>query len=451
MLACYTQESTDATPIIRQNVDSFRHWLEQQPERVQQWCRANQFEAKANTYCIIPNEQGGLDAVLLGIAEDDFWAGADLSVRLPQGVYQFAEPSRAAVIAWGLGAYEFDRYKKSTTSVAQLLLPDDLRDCEAIVSAQYLVRDLINTPTEDMGPFELAEAARTVCERFDAKLTVTLGQQLLQDNFPSIYTVGRASPNEPRLIDFVWGDEAHPKVTLVGKGVCFDTGGLDLKPSNGMLNMKKDMGGAAQVLGLAQLIMASNLPIRLRVLIPAVENSVAGNAYRPGDVITSRSGKTIEVGNTDAEGRVILSDALTLASEEQPDLLIDLATLTGAARIAMGLDLPAMFCNDEDTATALLAAAEECQDPIWRMPLFAPYRDLIKGKIADISNTGSSVYGGAITAALFLEHFVASDIPWVHFDMMAFNISPRPGRPEGGEAMGLRALFAFLEAKFGKR
>lgn len=449
MLTCYTEKKEASVPIIALKFDDFSNWREQQTDFVKQWCEANHFEAKANTHCCVPSDNGTIAFVLFGKSDvDRFWDGADLASRLPEGIYHLSEPSDSFAIAWGLGAYQFSRYKKNNKQMAQLVLADAQSHCSTLVEAHYLVRDLVNTPTEDMGPYELAEAAKTLSDRFSGQFSVIMGQQLLQNNFPAIHAVGRASPNEPRLIDFTWGDESNPKITLVGKGVCFDTGGLDLKPSRAMLTMKKDMGGAAHVLGLAQLIMASNLAIRLRVIIPAVENAVSGNAYRPGDVIPSRSGQTIEIGNTDAEGRVILGDALSLASEENPDLIIDIATLTGAARIAMGLDVPAMFCNNDEKANALITASQQCDDPIWRMPLHQPYRELIKSKLADLNNAGSSPYGGAITAALFLESFIGKDIPWMHLDLMAYNTGSRPGRPEGGEAMALRALFAFLQANY---
>ena len=355
-----------------------------------------------------------------------------------------------AAIAWGLQSYQFSRYKKSDIKIPKLVLHEsaDSATIENTVAAIHLVRDLINTPTENMGPAQLATATKNLSDEYGGSFNQTIGEQLLQDNFPAIHAVGRASVYEPRLLDLRWGDSSHPKLTLVGKGVCFDTGGLDLKPTAGMRLMKKDMGGAAHVLGLAKMIMAAKLPVQLRVLIPAVENSIAGNAYRPGDIISSRKGSTIEIGNTDAEGRVVLADALFEAIQEKPELIIDFATLTGAARVALGFDVAAMFTNDDDVATGLMAAANEQQDPMWRLPLHAGYRTLIDTPIADISNSGSSPQAGAITAALFLQHFVGDDIPWVHFDLMAWNTATRPGRPEGGEAMALRAVFAYLSDRF---
>jgi leucyl aminopeptidase len=334
---------------------------------------------------------------------------------------------------------------------AQLVLPKEVdhSPIENIVESIYLVRTLINVPTDDMGPSELAAAAAQLAKKYKAMFKQIIGKELLKNNYASIYTVGRGSDDAPRLLDLRWGNKKHPKVTLVGKGVCFDTGGLDIKPASAMLLMKKDMGGAAHVLGLARMIMEAKLPICLRVLIPAVENAVDGNAYRPGDIITSRKGITIEVGNTDAEGRVVLADALTEAVSEKPDLLIDIATLTGAARVALGTELPAVFSNQDKIVEELTIHAKLVQDPIWRLPLFALYRDSLNSSIADINNNASDSYGGAITAGLFLKEFVPDDISWLHFDLMAWNLKTRAGRPQGGEAMALRALFSYLTERFG--
>lgn len=318
-----------------------------------------------------------------------------------------------------------------------------------IAEGAYLARDLINTPANDMGPAALEQAARTLAARHGAEISVTAGDALLDANFPMIHAVGRAAAEAPRLIDLCWGDPAHPKVSLVGKGVCFDTGGLDLKPAAGMRLMKKDMGGAANVLALAHMVMARGLPVRLRVLIPAVENSVSASAFRPGDVLKSRLGLTVEIGNTDAEGRLVLADALALASEEDPALLIDLATLTGAARVATGLDLPPYFTDDSALAAALETAAATTRDPIWRLPLYDPYDEDLKSTIADIDNAPAGGFGGAITAALFLRRFVGDGISWAHFDIHGFNNTAKPGRPKGGECMAARALFALLETRHG--
>ncbi|EKD70228.1 MAG: hypothetical protein ACD_46C00595G0001 [uncultured bacterium] len=319
---------------------------------------------------------------------------------------------------------------------------------ENIVESIYYTRDLINMPTEEMGPSELAKSAENLAKNFGATCTQIVGEDLLKQNYPLIHTVGRASDDAPRLMDIRWGKAAHPKLTLVGKGVCFDTGGLDIKPSSAMLLMKKDMGGAAHVLGLARMIMAANLPVQLRVLISAVENAVSGDAYRPGDVIKSRKGITVEVGNTDAEGRLVVADALTEAASESPDLLIDMTTLTGAARVALGTELPAVFANDDAIVDEVIKQGNLQSDVMWRMPLFAPYREHLNSQIADINNNSSDPYAGAISAALFLKEFVPDNIPWLHFDLMAWNTKPRPGRPQGGEAMCLRALFAYLAKRF---
>jgi leucyl aminopeptidase len=319
---------------------------------------------------------------------------------------------------------------------------------ENIVESTYLVRDLINTPAEDMGPLELSETAMRLSEEFHAQFDQIVGEDLLDEMYPAVFTVGRGSYSSPRLLDLQWGDLNSPKLTLVGKGVCYDTGGLDIKTGGSMRLMKKDMGGAAHVLGLARMIMKANLPVRLRVLIPAVENSVSGDAYRPGDVITMRNGKTVEVDNTDAEGRLVLADALVEASSEKPDLLIDFATLTGAARVAVGTEIAAMFTNNDKLAECVAASAEHEKDPVWRMPLHQSYLKLLKSKIADIANCARGGYAGAITAALFLQQFIDQEITWLHFDVMGWNVADRAGHPEGGEAMGLRAVFSYLRQRF---
>ncbi len=298
-------------------------------------------------------------------------------------------------------------------------------------------------------PEQLADAIVTVAQTFGATVTQIVGDDLLAQNYPTVHTVGRASENAPRLIDLRWGDSTHPKVTLVGKGVCFDSGGLDLKPASGMRMMKKDMGGAAHALGVARLVMQAELPVSLRLLVPAVENAVSGQSFRPGDVITSRKGITIEIDNTDAEGRLILCDALAEGRTEAPEVMIDFATLTGAARVALGTELPAMFSNSDTMANGLLSAAEHAQDPVWRLPLHKPYRAMLDSKVADIANAASVPFGGAITAALFLQEFVEDGTDWAHFDIMAWNRTTQPGRPEGGEAMGMRAVFAYLQQRFG--
>ena len=451
------EKPADAVALIPIAVDDLDAWLARQQPSIRAWVTANGFHAKPGSLCPIPSTEGGLQGMLAGISSvDDPWTCAGLPALLPEGSYYLdVDWDRTALerhaLGWGLGAYQFSRYKTPKEQRAKLALDPacDSHDISNRLQAIGLVRDLINTPAQDMMPEHLADAIESLADEFDASVQQILGEELLTRNFPAIHTVGRASVHAPRLLDLRWGATHHPKVTLVGKGVCFDSGGLDLKPANGMRLMKKDMGGAAHVLGLARMIMGAKLPLRLRVLIPAVENAVAGNAFRPGDIITSRKGLSIEVDNTDAEGRLILCDALAEAVTEAPDLLIDFATLTGAARSALGTDVPAMFCDSDKVAIDLLQAATDECDPLWRLPLHKPYRELLDSTVADIANSSKVPYGGAITAALFLQEFVAPETPWVHFDVMAWNIRNRPGRPEGGEAMGLRAVYRYLQRRYG--
>jgi len=381
---------------------------------------------------------------------------AGLSGELPEGCYRLetipegADPTRLA-LGWALATYAYSRYSSKTRPDAILAWPEgaDRGGVERLARAIFLARDLANTPAGDLGPDELAAEAVQVAKAAGARHRVIVGDQLLAENYPTIHAVGRAAAKAPRLVDIMWGDEAAPRVTLVGKGVCFDTGGLDLKTASGMRLMKKDMAGAAIVLGLAQAIMDAGLPVRLRVLLPLVENAVSGNAMHPMDIVRTRKGLTVEIGNTDAEGRLILCDALAEASTEKPELLVDMATLTGAARVALGPELAALFCNDEALAEGLLEAAESEEDPMWRMPLWRPYRKMIDSKIADINNVSESPHAGAITAALYLQEFVDPGIPWAHLDVMAWNPQSRPGRPEGAEATALRALYAHIAQRFG--
>jgi leucyl aminopeptidase len=357
-------------------------------------------------------------------------------------------------VAIGLGAWRFERYRsKKGKSGPRIVWPQgaDKARATAMIEAISVARDLITTPSSDMGPAELAAAAQDLARKHKAKIRVIVGDDLLKQNYPMIHAVGRASSRAPRLIDLTWGRDGDPKVTLVGKGVCFDTGGLDLKPSSGMLMMKKDMGGAATVMAVASMVMAARLPVRLRLLVPAVENSVSGNAFRPMDVVPTRKGITVEIGNTDAEGRLILCDALHEGASEKPIMMVDCATLTGAARVALGTDLPALFCNDDALADELIAAGKQVADPMWRLPLFAGYRRMLDSKVADINNAPGAAFGGAITAALYLKEFVPDDVPWAHFDMMAWNNASRPGRPEGGEAQAARAIFAAIEKRIGEK
>ena len=444
------------TPVAKAQLEG---WLAGQPPSVQNWAHAANFTGEAGALCLVPDGEGRLASVLAGLGdEDDPWVFAQLPGKLPPGLYRLAgslSPRLAnwAALGWELATYVFGRYKvHNGRAWPRLVWPEgaDREHVERTAAAIRLVRDLINTPAADMGPAELAAAAEALAVRHGAKLRVLVGDEQLAAEYPCIHAVGRAAaaPRQPRLIDLVWGNEAAPKVTLVGKGVCFDSGGLDIKPSSNMKLMKKDMGGAAHVLGLAAMVMAARLPVRLRVLIPAVENAVSGDAMRPLDVLNTRKGITVEVGNTDAEGRLILADALWEAGRERPDLLVDLATLTGAARSALGTDLPALFCNDESLAADLLAAGERENDPMWRLPLFKPYRRMLESKVADLANVSDSPYAGAITAALFLQEFVPAGLPWAHFDIMAWNGATRPGRPEGGEALVIRALFTVIAQRF---
>jgi len=442
-------------PVTEKDLPRF---LTKNPPRIgaggKKWLALGDFRGKPRSVIWLPDKSGRPSVVLLGIeGERDIWSYAALRQALPEGVYRIdaelsPDAATRAALGWALAGYSFTRYKKSTLKRPRLVWPK-AADRGAVGRAAdgiFLVRDLINTPAGDMGPEELADAAKAVARAGGARFSAIVGDQLLRQNYPSVHAVGRASSRPPRLIDIGWGSSG-PLIALIGKGVCFDSGGLDLKPANGMLLMKKDMGGGAHVLALAQMIMAARLPLRLRVLVPAVENSVSGNAFRPLDVLQTRKGLTVEVGNTDAEGRLILSDALAEASTEKPALMIDFATLTGAARVALGTDLPAMFSNDDATAEALLRHGLAQDDPLWRLPLHKGYRSQLDSPVADINNVSEGGYGGAITAALFLQEFVEPGIPWVHIDLMAWNLANRPGRPKGGEAMGLRAVYALIAEK----
>lgn len=447
-----------ATPVHLIPEQNFEAWIMEAPAHVRSWAAANNFKGGAGRHLTVPDEAGNLGSVLVGLSKPaSLWDTGALAKALPAGDYVLvgdldAETAEAAVLGWRLGAYEFDRYKSPAGDGARLAVPDgvDAQRIAALADGTALVRDLINTPANDLGPTALAEAARQVAEKFDAEYEVTVGGDLLKENYPAIHAVGRAAEDAPRLIEMTWGDPSHPVVALVGKGVCFDSGGLDIKPASGMKLMKKDMGGSAHVLGIAHYVMAMGLKVRLKVLIPAVENAISGNAMRPLDVVRTRAGITIEIGNTDAEGRVILADALTRAGEASPELVIDFATLTGAARVALGTELPALFCNDDTFAADILDAGTKASDPLWRLPLWPGYRKMIEGKVADITNAPDGGYAGAITAALFLERFAPANAGWAHIDVMAWNISSKPGRPEGGEAMGMRAFAEMLTRKYGR-
>lgn len=442
-------------PLLPVDKEGFEEWKSSASPAHRQWAESSGFTASAGQFCGLPGIDGAPGAYLVGVKNTGFvYSLSNHASRLPPGVYRLEcdwtpQQRTQASLGWGLALYRFDRYKSNEKPLPSLVLDDDVEETvRSLYGAQCLVRDLVNTPTEHMGPSQLADAVVTEGDRFEAQTHIVAGEDLLTDNFPAIHAVGRASDREPRLIEMNWGEDQAPLVVLVGKGVCFDTGGLDLKSAAGMALMKKDMGGAAHALALARLIMENRLPVRVKVLISAVENSVSGNAYRPGDIISTRKGLSVEIGNTDAEGRVVLSDALALACESSPDLVIDFATLTGAARIALGPDLMPVFSNRDDVAEQIRQAGEEVEDPMWVMPLFQPYRKLIESPIADINNSGKSSYGGCITAALFLEHFVEPEIPWVHIDTFAWNQSDRPGRPQGGEALSLRAVYRYLQTRY---
>ena len=425
------------------------------------WARANGFTGRLGQAQPLPAADGSVARVLIGWGDPEarrrerFPLGG-FAAKAPAGTYRLETPlapaeAQAAALGWLLARYRYDRYRQSESETeAVLLAPEGVDGQRLGVLAQgvYIARDLINTPANDMGPDALEAAARRIAERGGAEIRVTAGDDLLDAGLPLIHAVGRAAASAPRLIDLAWGPEAAPRVTLVGKGGCFDTGGLNLKPASGMGLMKKDMGGAATVLGLAHMVMTRGLRLRLRVLIPAVENAVSGSSFRPGDVLRSRKGLTVEVNNTDAEGRLVLADALTLASEEAPALILDLATLTGAARVALGPELPPLYTDDEALAADLLAAAEAEADPPWRMPLWPGYERMIEPKIADLDNAPSGGMAGSITAALFLRRFV-DQTAWAHLDIYGWNQSDRPGRPKGGEAQGARAIFAMLERRYG--
>ncbi len=454
MTDVFLSETSDpVTPLRLIRADDLEGWLSALDARTAAWVRSRGFEAKTGQWAWLPDEDGNPGSVAVG------WDGKDnletlggLALSLPEGVYRVDGPATPLqLLGWALGAYQFGRYKAANREPARLLVesPALSASLASFESAVTLVRDLINTPAADMLPSHLAAEAEQLAEVYGAECTVIVGDELLDRNLCAIHAVGRAAADAPRLIDIRWGDPTRPEVVLVGKGVCFDSGGLDLKPASNMRTMKKDMGGAAQVLGLAQLVMAHELPVRLRVLIPAVENAVSGNAYRPGDVIPTYKGLTVEIDNTDAEGRVVLCDALALAAEEKPALMVDFATLTGAARSAVGAEIAAMFSSHDDVASGIYRAGEQQDDPVWRMPLHQPYNYKLESKVADTVNSASTPFAGAVTAALFLQKFV-EDIPWVHFDIMAFNIRARPGRPEGGEAMAMRAVFAYLQETYAR-
>ncbi|HAE45782.1 MAG: leucyl aminopeptidase [Tistrella sp.] len=446
-----------ALPLTLVTERDFAAWRDAAEPRIAAWLSAQGFKPRQGAHALLPDAEGGIaGAVMVTAAEPGPWAIGDLAQKLPEGRWRLdPEPTDPRLVTnlamgWALGAYRFDRYLGRTEdrrAPATLVVPaaaDQVR-LAALVQAISHGRDLINTPAEDMGPHELALAARRIAENAGGRYDEIVGDNLVQRNFPAIHAVGRASTRPPRLIDFSWGDESHPRVTLVGKGVCFDSGGLDIKPASAMRLMKKDMGGAAHVLALARMIIDTNLPVRLRVLIPTVDNVIAGDAFRPGDVLKTRAGISVEVGDTDAEGRLILADALAEAARDMPELLIDVATLTGAARVAVGTEIAAFFAEDDALAAALESAARTEDDPVWRLPLHRAYRHMLDSKIADICNVSGGGFAGATTAALFLDAFAGEARKgWLHLDLMAWNTRNRPGRPEGGEIMGVRALYRMI-------
>ncbi|WP_421864565.1 leucyl aminopeptidase family protein [Parvibaculum sp.] len=451
-----TDKDVAATPVWQIRANEAEAWCETHAGPGAAWVATSGFKGEAGKVLLLPDGSGGLAGVLLGIgdASDPFAAGA-LAASLPAGDYRLAgelhgDVSKAA-FAFALGTYRFTRYSGNAREWPRLVLPRgvDGEEVSRLARAVFLARDLINTPASDMSPADLAAAAGEVASAHGAALTVIEGENLLSENYPMIHAVGRAAEIAPRLIDMRWGREGAPKVTLVGKGVCFDTGGLDLKPSSAMLLMKKDMGGAACTLALAQALMEAKLDIRLRLLIPAVENAVSGNAFRPGDVLQSRKGLTVEIGNTDAEGRLVLGDALAEADSEAPDLIIDMATLTGAARTALGPELPPFYTKDEGLAEEIAVSAEAMSDPLWRMPLWQPYDAWLESKIADVNHISDGPFAGSITAALFLARFVEKARAHVHFDIYGWAPKAKPGRPVGGEAQGIRALYHLLKRRYG--
>ena len=458
MHPAFVSRGGTAVPIWFVTADSDAQVREGLGAAARRFAETAKFEPKPGQSLLLPGPDGALGGVLFGLEgadkpEKDRFLPGRLPGLLPAGTYRFANAphdARLAALAFALGSYKFTRYRKADANGAQLEIPEgvDGEDLSRIAEGVALARDLINTPANDLGPAELEEAARTLAARHGATFRTTVGDVLLKENFPLIHAVGRASARAPRLIDITWGDPATPKITLVGKGVCFDTGGLDIKPDSAMLIMKKDMGGAACVLAAAHMIMDARLKVRLRVLVPAVENAISGEAFRPLDVYRSRKGITVEIGNTDAEGRLVLADALALADEETPELIVDMATLTGAARVALGPELPPFFTGDDALAADLARHARAEQDPVWRLPLWRPYEAMLDSKVADTNNVGGS-FAGSITAALFLNRFVTSAKAWAHFDVYAWTPTGKPARPDGGECQVARALYALLKERYG--
>ncbi|RMG52628.1 MAG: leucyl aminopeptidase family protein [Gammaproteobacteria bacterium] len=452
-----TEDAADARPLVLVPTREWKAHSSRLDPRDRRWLDETGFRGCESDLALLQDAEGRLKSALLVVDQIDTWTLGDLPARLPAGRWKLDSNGAGAdeidrlALGWALGSYHFERYRSEPTSEPrpELVVPAAVREkVERLAQGITLVRDLVNTPAEDMMPEHLAAAMAEMADRHGTEWNEICGEDLLQQNYPAIHAVGRASTHAPRLLDLWWGDPRAPLLTLVGKGVCFDSGGLDLKPANAMRLMKKDMGGAAHALGLAEMIMAMRLPVRLRVLVPAVENAVSGNAFRPGDVLRTRKGLTVEIENTDAEGRLVLCDALAEACSESPALLLDFATLTGAARVALGTEVPALFSNDDALAAEVVQHAQAWSDPVWQLPLHAPYEEQLKSRIADLLNCSTGSFGGAITAALFLQRFVEESTPWMHFDLMAWNQRARPGRPEGGEAMGLLGLFDWLRKRY---
>ena len=444
------QPSVPLIPVTKAGLDG---WLATQGERVRVAVAAQDFKAAPDNMAILPGDGPADWFVVAGVAEGPLgpWALATPAEKLPAGRFALAGELGQAGLGWCLAQHRFGRYRRLETKGVRVLTTTSLGAISAAASeaeAVALVRDLVDTPASDLGPAELAKAVIDALGS-QAEVRVTTGEALIDQNFPAVHAVGRAAAQAPRLIEAVWGDAAHPVVAIIGKGITFDSGGLNIKPGGGMALMKKDMGGAAHALALAKLVIQANLRVRLHLIIPAAENAIAGNAMRPGDIIGTRAGKTVEITNTDAEGRLVLCDAIALAAEKNPMLIIDFATLTGAARVALGPQLPALFANDDALASELVAAGAQVGDPVWRLPLWAPYHDMLKSSLADMVNSADGGFAGAITAALFLEKFVPTGVPWAHFDTFAWNNASRPGRPKGGEALALRASWAMLRSRFG--
>ena len=440
-------------PLVLVNSSNYKRVIKKFSKAQIAWLEQSAFTAKSGSLCALPDQDGNIERYVVGVGSiEDPFAIADLPKRLPEGEYSLEGSGvksnlETLAIGWGLGTYAFDRYKKCKCLNVKLKLPGsaDHQRIQETVAAITRVRDLINTPAEDMMPQHMSAVVAEIAQTHDAEFSEIVGDELLAENYPCIHTVGRASVHPPRLIQLTWGSVKHPLVTLVGKGIAFDSGGLNIKPAAGMRSMKKDMGGAAHAIGLAQLIMAMELPVRLRLLVASAENAISSNAFRPGDVITTRSGITVEIDNTDAEGRLVLCDVLCDACDESPDLLVDFATLTGAARVAVGTEIAAYFCNDREIAGIVREAGETTFDPTWELPLHSGYEAFLKSHVADLQNAASTPFGGATTAALYLQRFVDKSVRWLHFDIMAWNTRARSGRPIGGEAMGLRAMFETLE------